>query len=128
MIPMLLKRRMAKNAKNGKKGFTLIELIVVIAILAVLMALLVPMLGKYIGDAQDATNKANARAVYSAAAAYVADYMADHDGAIPANDPGTAQLTPYFGNTNGKNISADIDGTGTITSATYDGVTYTPSN
>ena len=126
MIPMLLKRRMAKN---GKKGFTLIELIVVIAILAVLMALLVPMIGKYIKDAQNTTNLANARAVYSAAAAYVAAEMAKNDGKVPQTNPTDTDLQPYFGNTNGKKITAEINkSTGAIIRATYDGVEYKPTN
>lgn len=50
-----------------KKGFTLIELIVVIAILAILAAILIPSLTNYISEANQAKNKANARALYSEA-------------------------------------------------------------
>lgn len=48
-----------------KKGFTLIELIVVIGILAVLAAVLIPSISNYVAQAREATNNANARALYS---------------------------------------------------------------
>ena len=51
--------------KNNKKGFTLIELVIVIAILAILALILVPAIGKYIGNANDAKNQASARTIYT---------------------------------------------------------------
>ncbi len=51
--------------KLNKKGFTLIELIVVIGILAVLAAVLIPSISNYVAQAREATNNANARALYS---------------------------------------------------------------
>lgn len=58
-----MKRRM------NKKGFTLVELIIVIAIIAILAALLVPSMVGYLEEARTTTKIANARTVYSAAAA-----------------------------------------------------------
>lgn len=49
----------------NKKGFTLIELIVVIAILAILALILVPSILRYIDEATDSRDLANARALYS---------------------------------------------------------------
>lgn len=58
--------------KLNKKGFTLIELIVVIGILAVLAVILIPSISNYIGEAREARNTANARAIYSEVTAAVA--------------------------------------------------------
>lgn len=55
--------------KNNKKAFTLIELIVVIAIIGVLVAILVPVMGNFVGSAQDTTLQANARTIYGVAQA-----------------------------------------------------------
>lgn len=58
--------KLVKNNKN-KKGFTLIELIVVIAIIAILALILIPTISGYIGRAEEARDKANARNLYTAA-------------------------------------------------------------
>ncbi|MGI6161470.1 MAG: prepilin-type N-terminal cleavage/methylation domain-containing protein [Christensenellales bacterium] len=63
MLQMLIQK------KQSKKAFTLVELIIVIAILAILAAILVPTLTKYINESKQATNNANARAVFSIAQA-----------------------------------------------------------
>ena len=72
----MLKRENAK--KNGKKAFTLIELIVVIAIIGVLVAVLVPTMMGFVTQAQDQTRLANARSVYSAATAAVAQLQSQN--------------------------------------------------
>ncbi|MEG0629951.1 MAG: type II secretion system protein [Christensenellaceae bacterium] len=64
---MIVKAMMKK--KNNKKAFTLVELIVVIAIIGVLMAILIPSMMGFVTQAETATANANARTVYSAAAA-----------------------------------------------------------
>lgn len=50
-----------KGKRKKSKGFTLIELIVVIAILGILVILIVPNVGRYIGDANERVNQANAK-------------------------------------------------------------------
>ncbi|MEG0629952.1 MAG: type II secretion system protein [Christensenellaceae bacterium] len=64
---MIVKAMMKK--KQNKKAFTLVELIVVIAIIGVLMAILIPSMMGFVTQAETATANANARTVYSAAAA-----------------------------------------------------------
>lgn len=56
--------------KRTKKGFTLIELVVVIAILGILAAILIPVISGFINRANEATDLANARTLYSAGAMY----------------------------------------------------------
>lgn len=65
--------------KLNKKGFTLAELLVVVAIIGVLVAVSIPIFTSQLKKARIATNQANARAAYAAAAA---DYlMKDKDAA-----------------------------------------------
>ena len=65
--------------KLNKKGFTLAELLVVVAIIGVLVAVSIPIFTSQLKKARLATNQANARAAYAAAAA---DYlMNDKDAA-----------------------------------------------
>lgn len=59
------------NMLKDKRGFTLIELVVVIAIIAVLMSVLVPSVSGYIDTARDTAAMANAKLVYTTAAALV---------------------------------------------------------
>jgi prepilin-type N-terminal cleavage/methylation domain-containing protein len=65
-------RKMKKGNKKNKKGFTLIELVVVIAILGILAAILIPVISGFIETANQATDNANARLIYQAAAMWFA--------------------------------------------------------
>lgn len=68
---------------RAKKGFTLIELIIVIAIIAILAAILIPNMVTYISEANTSVGNANARTVYSAAAAAAA-ICQSQSPAVPA--------------------------------------------
>jgi prepilin-type N-terminal cleavage/methylation domain-containing protein len=82
---------MKKNTKKSKKGFTLIELVVVIAILGILAAILVPVISGFIETANQATDNANARLVYQAAAMW---FASNNAAASPLT---IGQLAPYMG-------------------------------
>ena len=103
-----------KMRKKNKAGFTLVELIVVIAILAILAAILVPLMVGYIDDANKAVAQANARTLYSAAAAAQA-YALSQSPAIevPAScsNAGTDAVSKKIISL----LGADFTGTWTVT-------------
>ena len=107
--------------KLNKKGFTLAELLVVVAIIGVLVAISIPIFTAQLKKARLATNQANARAAYAAAAI---DYIqsdsstetvykyttSDGKAASGATDDGTP--------TTGTDISKWVD-TGDLGTSTY---------
>lgn len=65
---------MFKKLRKNEKGFTLAELLIVVAIIGVLVAISIPIFTSQLTKARRATNQANARAAYAAAAAaYLTD-------------------------------------------------------
>lgn len=50
---------------NKSKGFTLMELLIVIAIIVVLIAIAIPVMGKQLEKAREATDAANIRSAYA---------------------------------------------------------------
>ncbi|MDU3722439.1 MAG: prepilin-type N-terminal cleavage/methylation domain-containing protein [Clostridium celatum] len=99
---------MLKNLRNKKKkGFTLIELIIVIAIIAILAAIAVPQFGKIREKANVSADISNAKNIYSAVAAQVADEkiaanVAHTNGTVttPANIAGDTNVVEYLGSNN----------------------------
>lgn len=87
--------------RRNKKGFTLTELIIVIAILAILAAILVPLMVGYLDEAKQAVADANARTLYSAAAAAATIIIADGGTPATCSNGGTtdfaAKITDLVG-------------------------------
>lgn len=116
---MKVEQQVVKGQKKKKGGFTLVELIVVIAIIAILAALLIPMVSKYIGQATDARNKANARALYTAGAAYGAELIAEgKDAKGTYNTKDDKELNEYLGDIKGYG-EVIITSTGAVDVATW---------
>ena len=115
--------------KNG--GFTLVELIVVIAILAILAGVAVPAYTGYLKRAEEAADLQALSAVYTAAAAALAEEGKTVTEITVAGD--TVTITPTPANTSafatyftGNDIPDDLNaswasGTWTITPATESG-------
>jgi type IV pilus assembly protein PilA len=112
--------------KNSKKAFTLIELIVVIAIIGVLIAILVPTMSGFVDEARTTTDLANARTIYSVAAAQAA-FLITQGGAVDAtavHDAAVPQLTGIDGT-----FVVNLDANGGVASVEFtptgrDAVTY----
>lgn len=79
--------------KEDNKGFTLVELIVVIVILAILAAILVPGLLKWIDKAKEEQYVLEARNVYLAAEAQIAEMYAANASTKPTATGITAGTT-----------------------------------
>lgn len=107
---------MKKTKQN--KGFTLVELIVVMAILVILAAILIPVVSGYINTANETAAYANARTVYSAACAVVADGRIPGNNAVAAGTYNTG-LGDYLGTDIGGSYSYTVDANGNVTSATF---------
>lgn len=123
-----MKNLKAKLRKNG--GFTLIEMLIVVAIIAILVAISIPVVGKALESARDATDRANER---SAKAEAVIIYLgATNDG--PAGyTAGTASTgTLYYNAQTGKIVADKPTGYGQCKAPSTDlkteGVTYSATD
>ncbi len=78
-----MKNLKAKLNAKKRKGFTIVELIVVMAIIAILTLIAVPTFTKFLDDANETQETANAKTLYNAAMSVVVD--ASIDGATTAD-------------------------------------------
>ncbi len=67
MYTKLRKNRLSgvNHMKIGNQGFTVIEMLIVFAVIAILAMLIIPKLVGYVELAQEATDQANCRTMYS---------------------------------------------------------------
>jgi type IV pilus assembly protein PilA len=114
---------------RNKKGLTLIELVVVLIILAILAANLIPIISAFLETANKATDNANARLIYNAAAMWFSE---NNQG-----DPDllASEVTKYLGLAAYPDalsaafrgsFSVSVEGTGKITVKTNKPITYDP--
>ena len=94
---MLARLQKLKN----KKGFTLVELIVVIAIIAILAAVLIPVIGNYVGEANDSANQQTMKEIENAISIEISEM--GNAGGMLDGATGTLTITP---GANGTNVSA----------------------
>ncbi len=112
-----------------KKGFSLLELIVVMVIMAILAAVLIPLIGDAIETAYQATDNANARTIYMAAAMWFSDHnlansnltVADLEIYLGFAAFPTAESAKFAGN-----FSVSVTISGYITVATSKPATFDP--
>lgn len=86
--------------KNNKKGFTLVELVIVVAVMAVLVAVAIPTVSSIVGEANDAVDQSNARAIESVlklAEAKAANESDDGTATLDAGDVQTAVAAAKLG-------------------------------
>ena len=95
--------------KKNKKGFTLAELLIVIAIIGVLVAISIPIFNNQLRKARLATNKANARAAFSAAEVAYLDYVAGH-GSVKEYNSTYHTVTYMYFTAAGKGVFNDSPG------------------
>ena len=90
---------------RNKNGFTLIELIVVIAIIAILSLILVPVVRGYVDNANESSDKANAKTCYTEALIVWQIYVGELSNSSIVIDDG-CEINP----TSGDNYNPEIDG------------------
>lgn len=112
---------MLKKLKKKKSGFTLIELIIVIAIIAILTAIAIPAFGNIREKANNTTELANARTIYSVITAKVAEGMTsqelqkyERETEVSAENVGAWGLTTIPETQEGKAFKFTIDNAGNV--------------
>jgi type IV pilus assembly protein PilA len=113
------------NRKRNQKGFTLVELLVVIAIIGILAAIAIPQYNQYRNRGYIASVKSDAKNLYTAVQAWIADNPGAVLVADSATSPGayatyTSANRPSPGNTCGVTVGGVVTATNaTAASGSY---------
>ena len=113
------------NKKRNQKGFTLVELLVVIAIIGILAAIAIPQYNQYRNRGYIASVKSDAKNLYTAVQAWIADnpgaaLVADSATAPGAYTTYTSANRPSPGNTVGVTAAGVVTATnGTAATGAY---------
>jgi type IV pilus assembly protein PilA len=104
------------NKKRNQKGFTLVELLVVIAIIGILAAIAIPQYNQYRNRGYIASVKSDAKNLYTAVQAWIAD----NPGAVLIADSATAPgaYTTYLSaNRPSPGNTCGVDAAGVVTAS-----------
>jgi type IV pilus assembly protein PilA len=113
------------SQKRNQKGFTLVELLVVIAIIGILAAIAIPQYNQYRNRGYIASVKSDAKNLYTATQAWIADHpglplVADSAASPAAYATYVSANRPSPGNTCGVTVAGVVTGTnGTAASGSY---------
>ena len=113
------------NKKRNQKGFTLVELLVVIAIIGILAAIAIPQYNQYRNRGYIASVKSDAKNLYTAVQAWIADnpgvaLVADSATAPAAYTTYISANRPSPGNTVGVSAAGVVTATnGTAAAGSY---------